>query len=701
MFNTILTAMENKEMLNTVPEDKNLGVNADSNLKNENFENLSNEEKNEKNIEKSKTKVVSEKKVSAKKTKEPKKKVETEEPKEGLESATVDSNNETTKIIDETTKSLIDNIETKTKKESNSTELVNKLEEFDIDKLESLTLNDLAEILEKTVEEDIDKVKNKISSIKIKFLGILKEEKEKIKDIFVTSGGILEEFKEEAFEVEERFNRAFKIFKDKKAEQIENIEKQKIVNLEKKQKLLDDLKNLIESNEPLKKTYDLFKDIQDSWKQTGLVPQTEVNNLWQNYHFYVEKFFDKVKISRELKELDLKKNLEQKIQLCEKVEELLLETSITKTFKLLQVYHEEWKDIGPVIDEKREEIWERFKAATNSINQRRKEYYDSTIQEQQNNYNAKLVLCEKADEVLSKEASNIDEWNKASEEANELVKIWKTLGQAPKKLNDEVWIRFKTSINQIFDNKKNYLQKIKEQQLNNLNLKINLCVEAEAISKRTDWRKATADILKLQQEWKQIGSIPRKHAEVIWKRFRNACDEYFNTKSEFFSHQTDNEHENLRLKKELIEKANSFEFSDSRNENLNILKDLQRQWTEIGHVPIAEKNIVFNEFKETINKRYDQLRASSNEMRTNNYKNHIDDILNSPDSNKIIDKEKRFLQIKLQKLKEDVALWENNLGFFANSKNAQILKEEFEKKIEAAKKEIENMEQKIALLKKN
>lgn len=594
--------------------------------------------------------------------------------------------------------SLIDQIESSEEEdadEEDDTQL-----EFNIEEIEAMSLEQLVEHLEETVTHKVEKIKNKVAAIRNSFTLKIKEVKTARKESFIESGGNIEDYSDEPTAIENRFNEAFKIYKTQKAKLNELLEKQKLENVTMKSELLDKLKELIDSDEPLKKTYDSFKEIQDAWKKIGPVPQSEVNNLWQNYHFYVERFFDKVKINKELRDLDLKKNLELKIQLCEKVEELLLETSLNKTFKLLQQYHEDWKEIGPVSDDKREEVWERFKNASDTINQRRKEHYEELQKELQNNYSAKLVLCEKAEEVTNKDFASIKEWNDASDSVTDLLKIWKTLGPAPKKLNDEIWERFKSKLDLFFANKKAFLQKIKDHQLNNYNLKINLCLEAETIALRTDWKKATEELLKLQKEWKEIGSVPKKYSDQIWKRFRVACDAFFAAKSQHFSSQHENEDANLKLKEALIETISKFEMGNDRNENLNTLKDFQRQWMEIGHVPAQDKDRLYKTFKDAVNKHWEKLKTSATEHRNQNYKNYVNDLLESSEGGQVVEKERRFLQNKVTKLREDVALWENNLGFFANSKNAQVLKQEFEKKIDQAKEEIKSIEEKIKMLQK-
>ncbi len=445
---------------------------------------------------------------------------------------------------------------------------------------------------------------------------------------------------------------------------------------------------LINSEETLKKTYDEFKTIQDKWKEIGMVPKGEVNTLWQNYHFLVEKFFDRVKINKELRDLDLKKNLESKIILCEKAEKLLLEKSITKSFKQLQKYHEEWKEIGPVQQDIKDEIWERFKITTSKINQRRREYYEKINEDQVNNLNAKIALCEKTEEIVNAENQEIKKWVENTNQVNDLLKVWKTIGPAPKAHNDEIWKRFKTSINTFYTNKKEFFSVIKDEQTNNYNIKLNICVEAEALKTNTNWRQTTDSLIKLQHEWKKVGQVPRRYSDKIWKRFRAACDEFFNNKADYFANIDVHEKNNLDTKLKLIEKVEKFEFTEDKNKNLEIISNFQREWTEIGHIPIKEKHKIQIQFRQAIDKQLSKLEISDVEISTINYKAKFESTKDSPEARKIISQERYFISNKITKLKSNLSLWENNIGFFANSPKANEVIKDFEKKIEKAKNDL-------------
>ncbi|MCX6287257.1 MAG: DUF349 domain-containing protein [Bacteroidetes bacterium] len=571
---------------------------------------------------------------------------------------------------------------------------------------DQMSRTELVDLLEKVVkEDDINAIKTTIALIKVAFL---KKKKEESLTKYEAALGAQGEAKEgevkaelpaEQDEMDLKFNEFFNVYKANKARFIEEQEKLKSENLKKKLQIIEDLKQLISSEETLKKTYDEFKVLQERWKNVGIVPRGEINNLWQNYHFLVEKFFEKVKVNKELKDLDLKKNLEAKMSLCEKTEELLLETSILKSFKKLQKYHEEWKEIGPAPADKKDEIWERFKNATDKINERRREHYTRVEDEQSKNLETKTALCEQGEEVLTSKNESIKEWQDQTNKVNELLKIWKSIGPVPQKVNTEIWSRFKTSLDAFFSNKKEFFDKLKDQQLHNYNLKVELCMQAESLKANTDWKKTSQELIRLQSDWKKIGPVPKKHSDKIWKRFRAACDEFFNAKSSYFNNIQTHEEENLNKKNDLLKRLNDYQFSEDKNANLEILKNFQREWTEIGHIPIKEKDRLQNEFRTVVNQHLDRLKISEIEISTLNYQNRMDHLKNDPNARRVLSREKEVLINKISKMKEDVNLWENNIGFLAKSKNAAILKEEFENKINKSKSELKVMEAKLKILK--
>lgn len=568
--------------------------------------------------------------------------------------------------------------------------------EYDFSTLNKLQL---IEILEETVQDtDVVKIKDKVVSIKSNFLRICKEERDQEMEQFILDGGDKDSYEHVEDPLEIRFRAAFNIFRDNKNKFNESLEEQKVANLQQKNAILEELKQLISSEETLKKTYDEFRALQDRWKEIGQVPATEITNLWNNYHFLIEKFYDKVKINRELRDLDLKKNLEAKIELCEKTEELLLEKSVTKAFKLLQKYHDEWKEIGPVPQEKKDEIWERFKNTTDKINQIRREHYSKIQDEQQANLDAKVAICEKIEELLNDSINSIGAWQKKSNEVNELFKVWKSIGPAQKKQNDEIWNRFKGSMDSFFSNKKEFFSRLKEQQIDNYNRKIQLCVEAEALAESKEWKKATDQIKKLQEEWKKIGPVPKRHSDKIWKRFRSACDTFFTSKSEHFSGVKGVEEENLRLKQELLERIKAYEIKKGRSENMEAIKGFQREWMAIGYVPMKYKDSTQNEYRKLIDGLFDKMKATENEISTAEYRNMVEGMKDDPESRDKVRRERNILTNKITKLREEIIVLENNIGFFSNSKQSELMRAEYEKKINRAKNEVKVLETKLRIL---
>lgn len=568
--------------------------------------------------------------------------------------------------------------------------------EYDFSDLNKLQL---VEILEETVQDtDVVKIKDKVVAIKSNFNRIAKEERDKEMEQFILDGGDKDSYEHIDDPLEIRFKAAFSIYKENKAKYNEELEVQKVNNLQQKNVILEELKQLINSEETLKKTYDEFRSLQDRWKEIGQVPAGEITNLWHNYHFLVEKFYDKVKINRELRDLDLKKNLEAKIELCEKTEELLLEKSVTKAFKLLQKYHDEWKEIGPVPQEKKDEIWERFKNTTDKINQIRREHYSKIQDEQQANYEAKLAICEKVEELLNDNIGSIGAWQKKSNDVNELFKVWKTIGPAQKKQNDEIWIRFKGSMDTFFSNKKEFFSKLKEQQIENYNRKLQLCVEAEALLESKEWKKSTDYIKKLQEEWKKVGPVPKRHSDKIWKRFRTACDTFFKNKSEHFSGIKGVEEENLRLKRELLDRIKAFEIKKERSENMDAIKGFQREWMAIGYVPMKYKDSIQNEYRKSIDALFDKMKINENELSTSEYRSMVEGLREDPESRDKVRRERNVLNNRIAKLREEIIVLENNIGFFSNSKQSEIMKAEYEKKINRAKNDLKVLEAKLKIL---
>jgi hypothetical protein len=562
-----------------------------------------------------------------------------------------------------------------------------------------LNKQELVELLEEVVEEkDISQIKLQVAKIRTAFNHHNKDDIENEKQAFLAEGGDAEKFEHFSDPLELRFNAALSKYRHNKSKYAEELEKEKQHNLQLKLNVLENLKQLINSEETLKKTYDEFKNLQEEWKQIGMVPAAELSNLWQNYHFLVEKFFDKVRINNELRDLDLKKNMELQIELCEKAEELLMEKSIIKSFKLLQKYHDEWREIGPAPRDKKEELWDRFKAATDKINLRRKDHYKEVQEEQQKNYEAKLELIRQAEEVLTQQNERIKDWQKSTQKINELFRLWKSTGRAPRAKNDEVWESFRTVMDSFFENKRAFFNELKEEQTNNYNLKLDLCTNAEALKDSDDWKNTTNELIRLQKEWKKIGPVPRRHSDKIWKRFRSACDHFFNRKSDYYKNIHVVEEANLKKKKDLVNAIKAYKVTNEKKKDLEAIKEFQRQWLEIGFVPFKQKDSIQDEYREVVDKLISAMDINKIELTKADFKNKIEMLKAAPDSDRRLSQELFSVENKIKKIREDVALWENNIGFFSDSKQSELLKKEFQVKIDKAKKEIAALKAKQKML---
>ncbi|MCQ2262468.1 MAG: DUF349 domain-containing protein [Bacteroidales bacterium] len=577
-----------------------------------------------------------------------------------------------------------------------TTEQVEQETEPDTD-YSGMNREELLSAFNELMQNEVQKIKNRVGRIRNQFTTLTKEIQKANYDAFIAGGGLKEDYQEFTDAISTEFQKLYAIFRQRRQQFQDDLEAQKQKNFELKQGILEELRQLIDRDEEnIKKTYDEFNVIQDKWKSIGDVPREKVNDLWQNYHFLIEQFFNKVKISKELRMLDLKRNLEQKVQLCEQAEELIVESSITKAFKGLQELRDKWREIGPVPTEQNEDIWQRFCNAANKIDERRKEYYDQRKEEYDRNLLAKQALVEKADELTQTLPDNVKSWNETTDQLDELLKVWKTIGPVPRDVNDEIWTKFKSMIDNFYAEKKNFFGKLRDEQSENYNKKIDLCLKAEAIAKREDWKKATAELLQLQEEWKQTGAVSRKVSEKIWHRFRSACDEFFAKKGEYFNNIHGSEQENLKLKEAIIAELKEHQFGDNKEENLNAIKDFQRRWMEIGFVPIAEKDRLQKEFRGIIDGYFEKLRITAREAEETAYRERIRNI--AGDSKKFVHGERQEIQEKIDKLKNDLNVWENNLGFLANSKQADLLKEEFEKKMQGARQQIALLQAKLRIL---
>ncbi|TAL71614.1 MAG: DUF349 domain-containing protein [Bacteroidetes bacterium] len=541
-------------------------------------------------------------------------------------------------------------------------------------------------------------IRDDVERIKVLFYKKLKLDADERKAKFLEGGGKIEEYRAWVDSDDSRVKHLLEKYKEKKTDYNKIQEAEKYENLKKKYDIIDKIKDLVNREESINKTFHDFRSLQNNWHSIGVVPQSSLKDLWENYHHYVEIFYDYIKINKELRDLDLKKNLEVKIQLCEKAEELLLEPNPVNAFRSLQDFHNQWREIGPVPQESKNEIWERFKEATSQINKRHHEYFEKQKDDQRKNLEAKIALCEEVEAINLLEMKNFKDFDERALKVVELQKMWRTIGFAPKKQNNKVYQRFRDACDAFFEKKRGFYADNKEIQLTNLQLKTDLCLQAETLQESNDWKTTSDALIKLQKEWKEIGPVPRKQSERSWKRFRKACDHFFNRKAEFFANLDTSYEDNLKGKIAIIEELEKFEPGADVQAAFERLKELQRKWTDIGFVPFNMKDEITNKYRTVLNKEFDKLKIGDDDKSILKYKTKLDNLKANPKASRKVRNERDKFFTKIKQLESDIVLWENNIGFFAKSKNADTMIKEVEDKIENAKKMIKTLEEKVKMI---
>ena len=541
----------------------------------------------------------------------------------------------------------------------------------------------------------VQTIRKNVDAIKIAFYKNYRNEVDQLRKKFIEEGGTIEDFVPPTNDEEQRFKTLFAEYRQKRNEYLAQIETEKEENYRKKLQIIEELKELINSNETLNQTFTAFRDLQHRWKEIGLVPQSVVKDLWETYNLYVENFYNFIKINKELRDLDLKKNYEAKIQLCEEAEALVLEPSVINAFHRLQKLHEQWREIGPVANEYKDQLWDRFREASSKINKRHQEYFDTLKEEQKKNLDLKTELCVKAEELVAAPPVSRKEWNKASEQLIEIQKVWKTIGFAPKKDNTKIYERFRNACDRFFENKRNFYLQIKAEMEN------EICAQAESIQDSEEWKKTTDELIALQKRWKEIGPVARRHSDAVWKRFRAACDHFFERKAAHFSTIDTQYEENLKQKQALLEELKAFvEREDMANDGFETLKEMQRRWSEIGFVPIKQKDAIQSEYRKVVDAAFAKLRGNEKERHLERFKGKLQSLSSEGNNDRRIRHERDRLYNKMKQLEADIALLENNIGFFSKSKNAESMIRDVNEKIAKAKQEMETIIEKINLIDK-
>lgn len=559
--------------------------------------------------------------------------------------------------------------------------------------------SELVELMAQAVaERPIQQLRTTVEAIKINFYKLNRTDVEAEKAEFIAQGNPEEEFVAQIDPLEQKLKALIADYRTKRDNYMANIESEKENNYKVKLSIIEELKELCNSSETLHNTFAAFRDLQNRWKEIGIVPQEKIKDLWDTYHHHVENFYNFIKINKELRDIDLKRNYEAKLVLCEEAEALMLDPSATSAFHKLQKLHDQWRETGPVSIEFKDQIWERFKEASTRINKRHQEYFDSIKGDQEQNLKLKEELCIKVEELTLQPFTSRKEWSGAGEQIAEIQKVWKTIGFAPKKDNTAVYDRFRAACDNFFEAKRTYFGGLKNEMDDNLQTKIDLCIQAEAISESEDWKAATDTIIELQKKWKESGTVTRRHADEVWKRFRGACDKFFERKSEHFNNIDSKFNDNLEAKKQLLAELVQASL-DTAATTFDSLKEYQRRWSEIGFVPIKQKEAIAKQYKEVVDTMFAALRGSEGKQRIERFKEKVNTLRDSGRSK--VSSEREKLYNKVRQIESDIQVWENNIGFFAKSKNADALVKEVEKKIAKAKAEIAEIVEKVKLIDNN
>jgi len=489
-------------------------------------------------------------------------------------------------------------------------------------------------------------------------------------------------------EIERGFKSLYGKYRAMRADFINEQNSKREENYEEKSKILQELKALVEDPGDLNKAYPKFRELQNSWRAIGPVPPAKAKDLYDSYYHNVEVFYDFVKINNELREMDFKKNLEAKEELCKKAEELAESGNSVNAFRALQKLHEEWKELGPVAKEMREQIWDRFKAATAVINKKYQAYFETAKEKQVANLKAKTELCEKAEAISNSELSRESNWSQLTDQMQDLQKEWRTIGFAVKKENDRIYERFRAACDKFFTAKKQLHADFKDQLAANLAKKEELCEKAEAVMNSEEWKKTTDILISLQKQWKEIGPVPKKKSDQIWNRFRAACDTFFNNKDKQGAGKGASMTENLAAKKQLIADIEAYELADDREADLAAMHDFQAKWREIGFIPFKEKDKIQNAYRDALKAKFGDLGADERPARRG-FQEKVRNV-----AARVVTEKDRLIQ-QYVKLEQDIATWENNIGFFEKSKGAEALLGDFRTKIDEAKKELAALEAKI------
>ena len=535
--------------------------------------------------------------------------------------------------------------------------------------------------------------KEELDMLKTIFYKIHLAERDAQTKEYLAAGGDPEKYVLLPDDTEEAFKAEMQIIKEKRAKIFLQQEEEKQENLAKKLEIIEKIKAMTTSPEEANKSYQEFKNLQQKWKEIKTIPADKANEVWKNYQLYVEQFYDLLKLNNEAREYDFKKNLEAKTKLCEAAEKLAEEPDVISAFHQLQDLHQEYREIGPVAKELREEIWTRFKNASTVINKKHQQHFEDLRAKEEENLANKTALCEKIEAINLKEKKQASDWEDATKTIIEIQGEWKKIGFAPQKMNVKIFERFRIANDEFFSKKADFFKNIKSQYAENLEKKQKLVEKAKLLADSTDWKKTGDKLIQMQREWKNIGFVPRKQGDQLWKEFLGACNKFFDARNKLNAGARSEEHANLDKKREIIAKLN--ELVENAGEHLQKnMQDLIAQYNAVGHVPFKEKDKVYQEYHEVMDKLYKTVRSNNAKRHIHNFKNNLKNVAEKGVN--ALDNERGRLLRRYDQLRAEITTYENNLGFLnAASKKGNSLVEEMNRKVEKLKEDLKLVKEKI------
>ena len=553
-----------------------------------------------------------------------------------------------------------------------------------------------AEVVERIKEiahaEEIPQ-KDEVDYLKTVFYKLHFAEREADMKAYLDAGGDPAAYQVKPDENENAFNAEMTIIKERRAKQFEEQEKLKQDNLKKKLDIIEKIKNMATSPEEANKSYQEFKQLQQEWKEIKMVPAENANELWRNYQLYVEQFYDLLKLNSEAREYDFKKNLEIKTKLCEAAEKLADEDDVISAFHQLQELHQEYRESGPVAKELREGIWARVKAASTVINKKHQQHFEDIRAKEEDNLNKKTELCEKVEAIAKEENKTSADWENHTKQIIEIQTEWKTIGFAPQKMNVKIFERFRAACDDFFGRKSAYFTQMKKEFTENAEKKKALVEKAQALKDSTEWKATSDKLIALQKEWKTIGMVPKKYGDQLWNDFLAACNHFFEARNAANAGARNEEHANLDKKKAVVEKLKAL-LENPVDDTQAEVRKLTEEYNSIGHVPYKEKDKIFNEYHEVLDKIFKELNISTARRRLNNFKTNLKNVAKRGED--ALDNERTRLQRRAEQMKQEIQTYENNLGFLnASSKKGNSLIDEMNRKVQKLKDDLELIKQKI------